>query len=184
MAIVGTGHLSLELGGPRQFGPHGPDPDFDRKAVEWLATGDLERRLAEVTLDSLPSPGNAPHGFLDFMLTMGVAGAAFATFLAIAIGLVLLTLLPLGLRASGIVMLAIPLSLAMGLTGLYWLGFTVHQLSIVGVVIALGLLVDDAIIAVEMMVRKMEEGMSRFEAAETVSTQSERCAAVHICARA
>ena len=31
VAIIGTGHLSLELGGPRQFGPHGPDPDFDRR---------------------------------------------------------------------------------------------------------------------------------------------------------
>src|SRR6516225_2396370 len=31
VAIIGTGHLSLELGGPRQFGPHGPDPEFDRK---------------------------------------------------------------------------------------------------------------------------------------------------------
>ena len=30
VAIIGTGHLSLELGGPRQFGPHGPDPEFDR----------------------------------------------------------------------------------------------------------------------------------------------------------
>ena len=42
VAIIGTGHLSLELGGPRQFGPHGPDPEFDRKAVEWIATGDIE----------------------------------------------------------------------------------------------------------------------------------------------
>src|SRR3984885_3605515 len=37
VAIIGTGHLSLELGGPRQFGEHGPDPDFDRKAVAWMA---------------------------------------------------------------------------------------------------------------------------------------------------
>jgi protocatechuate 4,5-dioxygenase, beta chain len=75
VAIIGTGHLSLELGGPRQFGPHGPDPEFDRKAVEWIATGDLEKTLAEVTLESLHQPGNATHGFMDFMLMMGVAGA-------------------------------------------------------------------------------------------------------------
>ena len=56
VAIIGTGHLSLELGGPRQFGPHGPDPEFDRKAVEWIATGDIEGCLAEVTLDSLHHP--------------------------------------------------------------------------------------------------------------------------------
>src|SRR6204780_1404512 len=39
VAIIGTGHLSLELGGPRQFGPHGPDPQVDRKAVEGNAPG-------------------------------------------------------------------------------------------------------------------------------------------------
>ena len=75
VAIIGTGHLSLELGGPRQFGPHGPDPEFDLRAVDWIANGDIESCLAEVTLDSLHSPGNATHGFMDFMLMMGVAGA-------------------------------------------------------------------------------------------------------------
>ena len=74
VAIIGTGHLSLELGGPRQFGPAGPDPQFDRKAVEWIASGDIKGCLAEVTLDSLHLPGNATHGFMDFMLMMGVAG--------------------------------------------------------------------------------------------------------------
>jgi protocatechuate 4,5-dioxygenase beta chain len=74
VAVIGTGHLSLELGGPRQFGPTGPDPEFDRKAVEWIASGDIEGCLAEVTLDSLHNPGNATHGFMDFMLMMGVAG--------------------------------------------------------------------------------------------------------------
>ena len=74
VAIIGTGHLSLELGGPRQFGPHGPDPEFDRKAVEWIATSNVSGCLAEVTLDSLHQPGNATHGFMDFMLMMGVAG--------------------------------------------------------------------------------------------------------------
>ncbi len=74
VAIIGTGHLSLELGGPRQFGEHGPDPEFDRKAVDWIAAGDIEGCLREVTLDSLHAPGNATHGFMDFMLMMGVAG--------------------------------------------------------------------------------------------------------------
>ena len=62
VAIIGTGHLSLELGGPRQFGEHGPDPEFDRKAVEWIASGDIEGCLAEVSLESLHAPGNATHG--------------------------------------------------------------------------------------------------------------------------
>src|ERR1017187_3474615 len=74
VAIIGTGHLSLEVGGPRQFGEHGPDPEFDRKAVAWIANGDVDGCLAEVTLDSLHAPGNATHGFMDFMLMMGAAG--------------------------------------------------------------------------------------------------------------
>ncbi|MFC7661220.1 hypothetical protein ACFQV8_39100 [Pseudonocardia benzenivorans] len=74
VAVIGTGHLSLELGGPRQFGPHGPDPEFDQKAVGWIAGGDIEECLAEVSLESLHAPGNATHGFMDFMLMMGVAG--------------------------------------------------------------------------------------------------------------
>ncbi len=64
--------------GPRQFGPHGPDPDFDRRAVEWIATGDVDGCLGEVTLDSLHLPGNATHGFMDFMLMMGAAGDGVA----------------------------------------------------------------------------------------------------------
>jgi protocatechuate 4,5-dioxygenase, beta chain len=74
VAVIGTGHLSLELGGPRQFGPHGPDPEFDAQAVDWIARGDIDGCLANVTLDSLHAPGNATHGFMDFMLMMGVAG--------------------------------------------------------------------------------------------------------------
>ena len=40
-----------------------------------IATGDIEKALGEVSLESLWLPGNATHGFLDFMLMMGVAGA-------------------------------------------------------------------------------------------------------------
>ncbi|GMA85825.1 hypothetical protein GCM10025868_10750 [Angustibacter aerolatus] len=68
------GTCRSSLGGPRQFGPHGPDPEFDARAVEWISQGDIEGSLSEVTLDSLHAPGNATHGFMDFMLMMGVAG--------------------------------------------------------------------------------------------------------------
>jgi len=89
----------------------------------------------------------------------------------IAILLVLLTLLPLGFRASAIVMVSIPLSLAIGVTLLDATGFTINQLSIVGFVIALGLLVDDAIVVVENISRFMREGYSRVEAAVAATQQ-------------
>ncbi len=84
---------------------------------------------------------------------------------AIAIGLVAITLLPLGLRAAGVVMVAIPLSLALGIAALGVLGHSLNQLSIVGFVIALGLLVDDSIVVVENIARMLREGLSRVDAA-------------------
>src|ERR1700710_297085 len=39
VAVIGTGHLSLELGGPRRLGGHGPDPEFDANAVPWVCRG-------------------------------------------------------------------------------------------------------------------------------------------------
>ena len=83
----------------------------------------------------------------------------------IAITLVLLTLLPLGTRASLVVMIAVPLSLSMGVIALNLLGYSLNQLSIVGFVVALGLVVDDSIVVVENIERWMREGFSRVEAA-------------------
>lgn len=82
----------------------------------------------------------------------------------IAILLVAVTLLPLGSRAAIIVMISIPLSLAIGLVLLNLLGYNINQLSIVGLVVALGLLVDDSIVVVENIERWMREGHSRMEA--------------------
>src|SRR5690606_20998316 len=84
---------------------------------------------------------------------------------AIAIGLVLITLLPLGTRASLVVMIAIPLSLAIGIISLQVFGFSLNQLSIVGFVVALGLVVDDSIVVVENVERWLREGHSRIDAA-------------------
>ena len=90
---------------------------------------------------------------------------------AIAIGLVLLTLLPLGLRASLVVMISIPLSLAIGLSALYFTGFSLNQLSIAGFVLALGLLVDDSIVVVENIARYLRAGYTRVEAAIAATDQ-------------
>jgi len=89
----------------------------------------------------------------------------------IAIFLILLTLLPLGTRASIIVMVAIPSSLLIGIVLLYLTGYSLNQLSIVGLVISLGLLVDDSIVVVENIVRFMRDGYSRFEATIKATNQ-------------
>ncbi|MES3040669.1 MAG: efflux RND transporter permease subunit [Pseudomonadota bacterium] len=94
-----------------------------------------------------------------------------ATDFMIAIGLVMITLLPLGLRAAGVVMVSIPLSLAMGMSMLYFAGFSLNQLSIAGFVLALGLLVDDSIVVVENISRFMRQGYSRTQAAIKATNQ-------------
>ncbi len=89
----------------------------------------------------------------------------------IAIVLVLITLLPLGMRASLVVMISIPMSLAIGVAALSYLGYSLNQLSIVGFVIALGLLVDDSIVVAENIARWMRLGKSPAEAAIAATKQ-------------
>lgn len=97
--------------------------------------------------------------------------SGFVRDFIIAIVLVLITLLPLGWRASLIVMFSIPLSLAMGLTILLFTGFSINQLSIVGFVVALGLLVDDSIVVVENIERFLRMGYPPVKAVVEASRQ-------------
>ena len=69
------------------------------------------------------------------------------------------------MRPGWVVAITIPLVLSMTFLSMNYLGIGLHKISLGSLIIALGLLVDDAIIAVEMMVRKMEEGYDRVRAA-------------------
>ncbi len=71
----------------------------------------------------------------------------------------------LDVRPGLVVGITIPLVLAVTFLGMYYWGIGLHKISLGSLIIALGLLVDDAIIAVEMMVRKMEEGYDKVRAA-------------------
>ena len=69
------------------------------------------------------------------------------------------------MRPGLVVGITIPLVLALTFLGMYYWGIGLHKISLGSLIISLGLLVDDAIIAVEMMVRKMEEGYDKVRAA-------------------
>ncbi|NLG76739.1 MAG: efflux RND transporter permease subunit [Xanthomonadaceae bacterium] len=112
----------------------------------------------------LPNRIELHRGF-DQSRNVGARLSRLYTDFGIAISLVMLTLLPLGWRAAGIVMISIPLSLAFGLTVLYALDYSLNQLSIAGFVVALGLLVDDSIVVTENIARHLRNGYSRTEAA-------------------
>ncbi len=90
----------------------------------------------------------------------------FVRVLAEAVIIVLLvSFFSLGLRTGLIVAVTIPLVLAMTFAAMQYFGIGLHKISLGALVLALGLLVDDAIIAVEMMAIKMEQGYSRLRAA-------------------
>ena len=83
-----------------------------------------------------------------------------------AVAIVLaVTFLALKWRAGLVVALSIPVVLAITFTAMWLFGIDLHRISTGALIIALGLLVDDAIIAVEMMAHKLEAGWGRFEAA-------------------
>lgn len=119
---------------------------------------------------SLPGNIDLVHHF-DQAENVNKRLSGLGTDFLIAIALVALTLLPLGLRAALIVMISIPLSLAIGLVLLDVMGISLNQLSIVGLVVALGLLVDDSIVVVENIERWIREGHSRFEATIKATSQ-------------
>ena len=80
--------------------------------------------------------------------------------------------LSLGLRTGTVVAFSIPLVLAITFLMMKIFGIDLQRISLGALVIALGLLVDDAIIAVEMMVVKMEQGWDRFKAATFAYTST------------
>ena len=90
----------------------------------------------------------------------------FVRVLAEAVAIVLLvSFFSLGFRTGMVVAVSIPLVLAMTFAVMHYFGIGLHKISLGALVLALGLLVDDAIIAVEMMAIKMEQGFSRLKAA-------------------
>lgn len=90
----------------------------------------------------------------------------FVKVLAEAVIIVLLvSFFSLGFRTGLVVAFSIPLVLAMTFAGMNLFDVGLHKISLGALILALGLLVDDAIIAVEMMTIKMEQGYSRMKAA-------------------
>ncbi|MBY5336532.1 efflux RND transporter permease subunit [Rhizobium leguminosarum] len=100
-----------------------------------------------------------------------VSGFTRALFEAIAIVLVI-SFISLGLRAGMVVAISIPLVLAITFVVMEYSGISLQRISLGALIIALGLLVDDAMIAVEMMVARLEAGDDLRKAATHVYTST------------
>ncbi|WP_186182742.1 efflux RND transporter permease subunit [Burkholderia gladioli] len=115
-------------------------------------------KLAEVS--SMPQA--VSHSVNDFLEAV-----------AEAVGIVLVvSLVSLGLRTGMVVVISIPIVLAITALFMNMFGIGLHKVSLGTLVLALGLLVDDAIIAVEMMAVKLEQGFSRTRAAAFAYTST------------
>ncbi|MFO1397186.1 MAG: efflux RND transporter permease subunit [Burkholderiales bacterium] len=97
----------------------------------------------------------------------------FVRSLAEAVIIVLaVSLVSLGLRTGLVVAVSIPLVLAVTFVCMWLFGIGLHKISLGALILSLGLLVDDAIIAVEMMAIKLEQGFDRFKAASFAYTST------------
>lgn len=136
-----------------------------RKGGDILALGkNLETEFAQLQ-KSLPL-GMKLQKVSDQPVAVKRSVNEFMKVLAEAVIIVLLvSFFSLGFRTGLVVAFSIPLVLAMTFAGMNMLDVGLHKISLGALILALGLLVDDAIIAVEMMAIKMEQGYSRIQAA-------------------
>lgn len=130
-----------------------------------IALGKRLRDAVEHMRASL-APGVQIHAVADQPKVVHDALARFMQSLIEALAIVLaVSFLSLGGRAGMVVALSIPLVLAGTFLLMLLFGIPLHRVSVGALIIAIGLLVDDAMIAVEMMVVKLEEGWSKAKAA-------------------
>jgi multidrug efflux pump len=143
-----------------------------RKNGDVLAFGEhLKERLAEATAD-LPA-GIESHLVADQPQVVEEAVGEFIKTLIEAIAIVLgVSFLSLGWRPGIVVAIAIPLVLAITFVAMKLGGVSLQRISLGALIIGLGLLVDDAMIAVEMMIKKLEEGCDKVTAATFAFTST------------
>ena len=132
---------------------------------------ELRNRVRQLEAD-LPK-GIDVHVIADQPAIVSKSISLFMSSLAEAVVIVLaVSFLSLGWRTGTVVALSIPLVLAITFVLMETFGIDLQRISLGALIIALGLLVDDAIIAVEMMVVKMEHGWDRFRAATFAYTST------------
>jgi multidrug efflux pump len=147
-------------------------------AVSMQASGDVLRLGDNINRTMASLKRDLPIGIefakvSDQPRIVKSAVGLFLNSLLEAVAIVLaVSFLSLGLRAGGVVALTIPLVLAGTFLVMAWFRIDLHRISTGALIIALGLLVDDAMIVVEMMSRKMEEGLDRFKAATFAYTST------------
>ncbi len=131
----------------------------------------LQKRLEKVSANlpvgvDVHLVSDQPH-----VVQEAIGGFTKSLFEAVVIVLVV-SLISLGLRAGMVVALSIPLVLAITFVMMQVFGITLQRVSLGALIIALGLLVDDAMIAIEMMIARLEKGETLRQAAMQIYTST------------
>jgi len=143
-----------------------------RSGGDMLALGDNVEVAMRKIKAKLPV-GIEPHLVAEQPRVVAAAVDEFTKALWEAIAIVLgVSFLTLGLRAGAVVACSIPLVLAAVFVSMSMAGIDLQRVSLGALIIALGLLVDDAMITVEMMVTKLEEGYDKVKAATFAYTST------------
>ncbi len=136
-----------------------------QKGTNGLEFGRALHAEADAIRADLPT-GIAMQQIADQPVVIGEAVGEFLLKFCVALGVVMLiSFLSLGWRVGIVVALAVPLTLALVFIVMDQLGIELQRISLGALILSLGLLVDDAIIAIETMVVKLEEGVDRIKAA-------------------
>lgn len=137
-----------------------------------LKFGEALSKKMETVIADLPV-GIGVHHVADQAVVVDEAVGGFTKALFEAIVIVLIvSFVSLGMRAGLVVAVSIPLVLAITFVFMEYLGISLQRISLGALIIALGLLVDDAMIAIEMMVSKLEAGEPLSKAATAVWTST------------
>ncbi len=135
------------------------------KGGDIIKLGTILKPIIQEIQDNLPI-GLDIHSVADQPKVVEQSVSEFMTVLLEAVIIVLIvSFLSLGFRTGLVVALSIPMVLAITFLGMKLWGIDLQRISLGALIIALGLLVDDAMISVEMMSSKIEQGMERFSAA-------------------
>ncbi|MCS3740603.1 multidrug efflux pump subunit AcrB [Rhizobium sp. BK176] len=148
-----NGHESVQVGVVMAKGFKVTDVGKDVEATYERFEGSLPYGVAVDQISNQPDV--VTDAISEFMHALGEA----------LIIVLIVSFLSIGWRSGLVIAIAIPLVLAATFAIMYELGIDLQRISLGALIIALGLLVDDAMIVVELMERKLEEGLVKIEAA-------------------
>lgn len=173
VAVVELGSSSLQDSPMRINGK----PGIDVEIVPLLTANpiDVAESLRETLSQMQSSLPEGMHAEINYDQSIFLNNSIHETFKAILEAIILVVMVVLlflgSLRASSIAIVTIPLCIISVFGFMYLLGFTINTMTLLAIVLAIGLVVDDAIVMIENIHRHIEQGMAPFEAAIKGSKQ-------------